>query len=117
VPVWTHGQGRNNGYGGPAPRVRGCVIVSLRNMNQVLEINEELGYAVVEPGVRWFDLYEAIEAQGAGYMLSIADLGWGSVVGNTLEHGGTYLPYAWARRPTRCSCSPTSASSRRWASG
>ena len=88
-------------------------------------------------------------------MLSIADLGWGSVVGNTLDNGGTYLPYgldfrcsaawrsswpdgelmrtgmgamegnkAWhcykrglARRPTRCSCSPTSASSRRWASG
>ncbi len=93
VPVWTHGQGRNNGYGGPAPRVTGCVIVSLRNMNQVLEINEELGYAVVEPGVRWFDLYEAIEAQGASFMLSIADLGWGSVVGDTLEHGGTYLPY------------------------
>src|ERR671932_54361 len=55
VPLWTHGTGRNNGYGGPAPRVRGSVIVSLRNMNRVLEINEELGYAVVEPGVRWFD--------------------------------------------------------------
>src|SRR3954468_22967681 len=93
VPLWPHGQGLNNGYGGPAPRVSGSVIVSLRNMNRVLEINEELGYAVVEPGVRWFDLYEAIEARGASYMLSIADLGWGSVVGNTLEHGGTYLPY------------------------
>src|SRR5262245_39815081 len=23
VPLWAHGQGRNNGYGGPAPRVRG----------------------------------------------------------------------------------------------
>jgi 4-cresol dehydrogenase (hydroxylating) len=62
VPLWTHGTGRNNGYGGPAPRVGGSVIVSLRNMNRVLEINEELGYAVVEPGVRWFDLYEAIKA-------------------------------------------------------
>ena len=41
VPLWTHGTGRNNGYGGPAPRVRGSVIVSLRNMNRVLEINEE----------------------------------------------------------------------------
>ena len=40
------------------------MIVSLRNMNRVLEINEELGYAVVEPGVRWFDLYEAIQAAG-----------------------------------------------------
>ena len=41
VPLWTNGQGRNNGYGGPAPRVKGSVVVSLRNMNRVLEINEE----------------------------------------------------------------------------
>ena len=87
MPLWTHGQGRNNGYGGPAPRVSGSVIVSLRNMNRVLEINEELGYAVVEPGVRWFDLYEAIQAGGHKLSVSIPDLGWGSVVGNTLDHG------------------------------
>ena len=93
VPLWTHGQGRNNGYGGPAPRVSGSVIVSLRNMNRVLEINEELGYAVVEPGVRWFDLYEAIQAGGHKLSVSIPDLGWGSVVGNTLDHGMSYMPY------------------------
>jgi 4-cresol dehydrogenase (hydroxylating) flavoprotein subunit len=93
VPLWTHGQGRNNGYGGPAPRVRGSVIVSLRQMNRVLEINDECAYAVVEPGVRWFDLYEAIVAGGHELMLSIADVGWGSVVGNTLDHGITYMPY------------------------
>jgi 4-cresol dehydrogenase (hydroxylating) len=93
VPLWTHGQGRNNGYGGPAPRVRGSVIVSLRQMNRVLEIDPDLAYAVVEPGVRWFDLYEAIQAGGHRLMLSIADLGWGSVVGNTLDHGVTYAPY------------------------
>ncbi|HSY38375.1 MAG TPA: FAD-dependent oxidoreductase, partial [Polyangia bacterium] len=92
VPLWTHGQGRNNGYGGPAPRVRGSVIVSLRQMNRVLEIDGDLAYAVVEPGVRWFDLYEAIQAGGHRLMVSIADLGWGSVVGNTLDHGVTYLP-------------------------
>ena len=93
VPLWTHGQGRNNGYGGPAPRVSGSVIVSLRQMNRVLEIDGDLAYAVVEPGVRWFDLYEAIQAGGHQLMVSIADLGWGSVVGNTLDHGVTYLPY------------------------
>jgi 4-cresol dehydrogenase (hydroxylating) len=93
VPLWTHSQGRNNGYGGPAPRVSGSVIVSLRRMNRVLEINEECAYAVVEPGVRWFDLYEALQAGGHKLMLSIADLGWGSVIGNTLDHGITYLPY------------------------
>ena len=93
VPLWTHSQGRNNGYGGPAPRVRGSVIVSLRNMNRVLEIDEQCAYAVVEPGVRWFDLYDAIRAGGHKLWLSIADLGWGSVIGNTLDHGVTYLPY------------------------
>jgi 4-cresol dehydrogenase (hydroxylating) flavoprotein subunit len=93
VPLWTFGQGRNNGYGGPAPRVKGSVLVNLRNMNRVLEINEECAYAVVEPGVRWFDLYDAIQTGGHKLWLSIADLGWGSVVGNTLDHGVTYLPY------------------------
>src|ERR1700749_2127439 len=92
VPLWTHGQGRNNGYGGPAPRGKDSGSVSLREMNRVREIDPELAYAVVEPGVRWFDLYEAVQSAGHPLMLSIADLGWGSVVGNTLDHGGTYAP-------------------------
>jgi 4-cresol dehydrogenase (hydroxylating) len=28
LPLWAHSAGRNNGYGGPAPRVRGSVVVS-----------------------------------------------------------------------------------------
>jgi 4-cresol dehydrogenase (hydroxylating) len=92
VPLWTHGTGMNNGYGGPAPRLRGSVVVSLRRMNRVLEVNEDSAYAVVEPGVRWFDLYEALRAGGHRLMVSVPDLGWGSVVGNTLENGATYLP-------------------------
>ena len=155
VPLWTHSTGRNNGYGGPAPRVKGSVILSLRNMNRVLEIDEECAYAVVEPGVRWFDLYEAIRAGNHRLMVSIADLGWGSVIGNTLDHGVTYLPTgvdmaapcgmevvlpdgelmrtgmgampgnrAWhvykrglGPSPDQLSCSRTTGSSRRWASG
>jgi len=92
IPLWTHAAGMNNGYGGPAPRLKGSVIVSLRRMNRVLEINEDSAYAVVEPGVRWFDLYDAVRAGGHRLMVSIPDLGWGSVVGNTLENGATYLP-------------------------
>ena len=93
VPLWTHGQGRNNGYGGPAPRVAGSVNVSLRQMNRVLEIDDECAYAVVEPGVRWFDLYDALRTGGHKLWLSIADVGWGSVIGNSLDNGVTYLPY------------------------
>ena len=28
VPLWPNARGKNNGYGGPAPQVRGTVIVS-----------------------------------------------------------------------------------------
>ena len=31
-------------------------MLSFRNMNKEIEINDELGYAIVEPGVSWFDL-------------------------------------------------------------
>jgi 4-cresol dehydrogenase (hydroxylating) len=93
VPLWATSQGRNNGYGGGSPRLRGSVHVSLRRMNRVLEIDRDLAYAVVEPGVSWFDLYDAIETGGHDLMLSIPDLGWGSVLGNSLDNGETYLPY------------------------
>jgi 4-cresol dehydrogenase (hydroxylating) flavoprotein subunit len=98
VPLWTSSTGRNNGYGGGGPLLRGSVVVSLRRMNRVLELDGELGYALVEPGVRWFDLYNAIAEAGHDLMLSIADLGWGGPVGNMLENGVTYLPYGidWA---------------------
>ncbi len=93
VPIWTTSQGRNNGYGGSSPRVAGSIVVNLRRMNRILEINPELGYAVVEPGVTWADLYDEITASGHKLMLSIPDLGWGSVIGNALDHGLTYMPY------------------------
>src|SRR5579871_1788533 len=93
VALWPTSTGRNNGYGGGGPLLAGSVVVSLRRMNRVLELDAELGYALVEPGVRWFDLHEAIREAGHDLMLSIADLGWGGPVGNTLENGVTYLPY------------------------
>ncbi len=92
IPVWTSSQGRNNGYGGPSPRVAGSLLIGLRRMNRILHIDTELAYAVVEPGVRWLDLYEALHAQGDELMLSVPDIGWGSIIGNSLDNGMTYLP-------------------------
>lgn len=90
VPLWTISQGRNNTYGGPAPRVKGSVLVSLRRMNRILEINRELAYVVIEPGVRWSDLTDALLADGGYLWTSVPDLGWGSVIGNSLDNGVGY---------------------------
>lgn len=93
TPIWTNGQGRNNGYGGAAPRVSGSFVLSLRRMNRVLEVDEESAYAVVEPGVRFFDLYDHLRARGSKLWMSVPDLGWGSVIGNALDHGVGYTPH------------------------
>ncbi|WP_345750874.1 FAD-binding oxidoreductase [Microbacterium rhizophilus] len=93
IPVWPHGQGRNYGYGGASPRVRGSIQIGFQKMNRVLEINDELAYAVVEPGVRWFDLYDAVKTSGYQLMTPTPDLGWGSVIGNSMDSGITYQFY------------------------
>ena len=94
VPVSVVSTGKNLGYGGGAPRLSGSVVLDLgRRMNRILEVNEQAGYAVVEPGVRFFDLYEHLREAGSRYWISTADLGWGSVLGNALERGGGYTPF------------------------
>ena len=93
VPIWTTSTGSEPGEWGWSAACAGCGGANLRQMNRVLEINEKLGYAVVEPGVTWSDLYAAITEGGHRLMVSCTDLGWGSVVGNSMEHGTTYLPY------------------------
>ncbi|ALO67259.1 hypothetical protein AS189_13060 [Arthrobacter alpinus] len=90
IQLWTSSTGRNYGYGGSAPVVNGSVVLSLRRMNRILEINEAAGYALLEPGVSFFDLYNEIKARGLKLWISVPDLGWGSIVGNTLEHGYGY---------------------------
>jgi 4-cresol dehydrogenase (hydroxylating) flavoprotein subunit len=94
VPIWVNSQGRNNGYGGGAPRLPGTVVVNLRRMKRVLEINDELGYVVVEPGVSYRELYDAVRASGKSIIVDIPDLSWGSVVGNALDHGNGYTNYS-----------------------
>ncbi len=93
IPVWPISCGRNLAYGGPAPRLPGTVMLDLKRMNKILEVNEESGYALVEPGVSFFDLYKHIQERGLKLWLDVPDPGWGSVMGTALERGAGYTPY------------------------
>lgn len=92
VPLWTFSRGKNNGYGGPSPCLQGCILVDLSRMNRILEVNDQTCYALVEPGVSFFDLYEYCKARNLKVYPSVPALGWGSVVGNTLDRGWGYTP-------------------------
>jgi len=90
IHVWTSSMGRNFGYGGSAPVVDGGVVLNLRRMNRILDIDVRNGFAAIEPGVTFADLYAALRKDDIPLMMSVPDLGWGSMTANALEHGIGY---------------------------
>jgi len=93
VPLHPISIGKNLGFGGPAPRLPGAVVVDLKRMNRIIEVDDRLGYAVVEPGVSFIELDNYLRERNIPFWVDVPDLGWGSVLGNTLERGIGYTPY------------------------
>jgi len=60
-------------------------------MNKILEVNEKFAYALVEPGVTFFDLHKYIQDHKYKLWIDVPDLGGGSILGNTVERGGIFL--------------------------
>ena len=93
VPFWPISRGKNFGYGGAAPAQAGSVIIDMQRMNRIIEVNEELAYCIIEPGVGFFDLHEHLQKNDIPLWMSIPGNGWGSVMGNALERGFGRMPY------------------------
>jgi (+)-pinoresinol hydroxylase len=92
IPLWTISTGKNLAYGGSAPRLSGSVVLDLKRMNRILEVDDRNHYALVEPGVSYFDLYRHTQEKGLAVFIDAPDPGWGSPVGNTLDRGGGHTP-------------------------
>ncbi|KAK0742065.1 hypothetical protein B0T21DRAFT_399912 [Apiosordaria backusii] len=101
IPVFPISMGRNLGYGGAAPRVRGSVTIDLgKRMNKILDINAQDYTCLVEPGVSFYGLHEELGKRGLREHMWVdtPDLGGGSIIGNTVDRGVGYTPYGdhWA---------------------
>src|SRR5215469_4034399 len=92
IPIWTISTGKNLAYGGSSPVLSGSVVLDLKRMNRILEVNDKNHYALVEPGVSYFDLYRYTQEKGLNVFIDAPDPGWGSPVGNTLDRGGGHTP-------------------------
>jgi len=91
IPIYPVSTGKNLGYGGSAPAYSGSVVLDLKRMNRIIEVNERNAYCLVEPGVSYFDLYRYIQERGIKLWVDVPDPGWGSPIGNALDRGGGYL--------------------------
>ena len=90
IPLYPISTGRNLGYGGSAPAYSGSVVVDLKRMNRILDVDEDNASCLVEPGVSYFDLYRHIQEHRLKVWVDVPDPGWGSLIGNALDRGGGY---------------------------
>ena len=95
VPLWPISTGENRGLGLKSPVRPGQVVVDLgKRMNRIVEIDETLAYAVVEPGVTYAQMYEELGKRGHKLMMdTTSGPPDGGILGNTLDKGAGYTPY------------------------
>jgi 4-cresol dehydrogenase (hydroxylating) len=63
-------------------------------MNRILEVNEDLAYAVIEPGVTYKQLADHLKSRGIKLWADCTDsTPEGSVLGNALDRGLGHTPY------------------------
>ena len=95
VALWPVSQGRNWGYGSATACHDDAVVLHLGRLNQIVEVNEELAYAVIEPGVTYRQLRQFLETHHPNLWCDCTDgPPDGSVIGNALDRGLGVTHYA-----------------------
>lgn len=115
VPLYPISTGNNIGLGSRAPVASGQVVVDLGfRMNRILEVNEEICYAVLEPGVSFQTLHDELARRGDKLMISELRQAGARPAHSTLRraalrtrarpaaHGGSYPRIVWPLQ--RCVC-------------
>jgi 4-cresol dehydrogenase (hydroxylating) len=94
VPLYAISSGFNWGYGSRVPAADACVLLDLRRMNRIVDFNEQLAYATVEPGVTQAQLLEFLRARKSNLWLdATGSTPSASLIGNTMERGFGHTPY------------------------
>lgn len=95
VPIWPVSTGKNWGYGEKTACYPGGITMVLERMSRILEVNEKLGYAVIEPGVTYKQLNDYLKEHHATlWSDSAGTTQFASVLGNALDKGRGLTPYA-----------------------
>ena len=95
IPLYPISTGKNWGYGSATPAADRCVVVDLSAMNQIVEVDPELGLATLRPGVTQGQLRDYLDAHGLAFMVPVTGAGPNcSLVGNALERGYGITPHS-----------------------
>ncbi|MEM7725592.1 MAG: FAD-binding oxidoreductase [Cyanobacteria bacterium P01_A01_bin.45] len=95
VPLNPVSTGKNWGLGSKLPVTDGCILVIMSGLGKIIEVNQELRYAIIEPGVT--------QKQLSDYLWNNTDLMFPmtgsaedtSVVGNMLDRGSVFFDHRY----------------------
>ncbi len=88
IPIHPISTGKNWGYGDACAHRDGQILLDLGRMNKILELNEKLAYAVIQPGVTQGQLHAHLEANNVPLWMDATGAGPDAgIVGNVLERG------------------------------
>ncbi len=91
VSLQPYSTGKSWGLGSKLSSRGGLILVDLHRMNKIIEVNEEFGYAIIEPGVTQFQLFNYLNETGSKFFSdttgSAKDT---SILGNALDKGVGY---------------------------
>lgn len=94
IPVYPFSTGKNWGYGTTMPNQPKGLVLIMERMNRIHEVNSELAYAIIEPGVTQFQLNHHLKSNNIPLWMDCTDsTPYASVMGNALERGVGYTPY------------------------
>ncbi len=96
IPITTMSRGSN--IAGLSVPSQGGIIVDLRRMNKIIEINTDSAYAVIEPGVTFHQLSTALDNKGFFAHLPTAS-GGSSVLANYLMRPSGNYTAKWDPDP------------------
>jgi len=93
-PIWPVSTGKNMGYGMATPATPGQIVLDLKRMNRILEVDPQLGTCLLEPGVTYQQLKDYLDENNIPLWIDVPTVGpIASPVGNTLDRGVGYTPY------------------------
>ena len=94
VEVYPISRGKNGGDGDACPLRANHAVMDLGRMNRIIEVNKELCYAVIEPGVTQGQLYQYLSEKNTGLWMDASGAGCdASIVGNALDRGFGHTRY------------------------
>lgn len=95
VPIWPVSTGKNFGYGEKSAVYDGGITMVLERMNRIIYVDEELAYAVIEPGVTYRQLNDHLKQTRSRLWADCAGTTqYASVLGNALDKGRGLTPMA-----------------------